>query len=39
VREEHRAIAEAVRAGDPTAARNAIQTHLYNAGRRLAESV
>lgn len=38
VREEHAAIAEAIRAGDPMAARNAAQTHLYNAARRLAEA-
>src|SRR5471032_1704201 len=38
VREEHARIAAAIRAGDPMAARNAAQTHLYNAARRLAES-
>jgi DNA-binding FadR family transcriptional regulator len=38
VREEHAAIAAAIRAGDPMAARNAAQTHLYNATRRLAEA-
>lgn len=38
VREEHAAIADAIRAGDPMAARNAAQTHLYNAARRLAEA-
>ncbi|MBC8749197.1 MULTISPECIES: FadR/GntR family transcriptional regulator [Paraburkholderia] len=38
VREEHAAIAAAIRAGDPMAARNAAQTHLYNAARRLAEA-
>jgi len=38
VREEHARIAAAIRAGDPMAARNAAQTHLYNAARRLAEA-
>jgi GntR family transcriptional regulator, transcriptional repressor for pyruvate dehydrogenase complex len=38
VRDEHAAIAAAIRAGDSTAARNAAQTHLYNAARRLAEA-
>jgi GntR family transcriptional regulator, transcriptional repressor for pyruvate dehydrogenase complex len=38
VREEHAAIAAAIRAGDPMAARNAATTHLYNAARRLAEA-
>jgi DNA-binding FadR family transcriptional regulator len=38
VKEEHAAIAAAIRAGDPMAARNAAQTHLYNAARRLAEA-
>ncbi|EDZ98030.1 GntR domain protein [Burkholderia sp. H160] len=38
VREEHAAIAAAIRSGDPMAARNAAQTHLYNAARRLAEA-
>jgi GntR family transcriptional repressor for pyruvate dehydrogenase complex len=38
VLEEHAAIAAAIRAGDPMAARNAAQTHLYNAARRLAEA-
>jgi GntR family transcriptional repressor for pyruvate dehydrogenase complex len=38
VREEHARIAAAIRAGDPLAARNAAQTHLYNAARRLAEA-
>jgi DNA-binding FadR family transcriptional regulator len=38
VREEHSAIAEAIRARDPHAARNAAQTHLINAARRLAEA-
>jgi DNA-binding FadR family transcriptional regulator len=38
VREEHAAITAAIRAGDPTAARNAAQTHMYNAARRLAEA-
>jgi DNA-binding FadR family transcriptional regulator len=38
VRDEHAAIAAAIRAGDPLAARNAAQTHLHNAARRLAEA-
>jgi DNA-binding FadR family transcriptional regulator len=38
VREEHAAIVAAIRAGDPTAARNAAQTHMFNAARRLAEA-
>ncbi|WP_244817281.1 FadR/GntR family transcriptional regulator [Caballeronia sp. Lep1P3] len=38
VREEHAAIADAIRAGDPTAARNAAQAHLYNAARRLGQA-
>ncbi len=38
VRDEHAAIAAAIRAGDSTAARDAAQTHLYNAARRLAEA-
>ncbi|KQR76531.1 GntR family transcriptional regulator [Burkholderia sp. Leaf177] len=38
VREEHARIAAAIRAADPLAARNAAQTHLYNAARRLAEA-
>jgi GntR family transcriptional regulator, transcriptional repressor for pyruvate dehydrogenase complex len=38
VREEHARIAAAIRARDPLAARNAAQTHLYNAARRLAEA-
>jgi len=38
VRDEHAAIAAAIRAGDQMAARNAAQTHLYNAARRLAEA-
>ncbi|SAK97374.1 FadR/GntR family transcriptional regulator [Caballeronia ptereochthonis] len=38
VREEHAAIVEAIRAGDAAAARNAAQTHLINAARRLAEA-
>src|SRR5579864_9375700 len=38
VREEHAAIVAAIRAGDPMAARNAAQTHMYNAARRLAEA-
>ncbi|UUX41168.1 FadR family transcriptional regulator [Burkholderia contaminans] len=35
-REEHAAIADAIRARDPMAARNAARTHMYNAARRLA---
>ncbi|HLX02389.1 MAG TPA: FadR/GntR family transcriptional regulator [Trinickia sp.] len=38
VREEHAAIAAAIRAGDPLAARNAARTHMFNAARRLAEA-
>ncbi|WP_321924272.1 FadR/GntR family transcriptional regulator [Paraburkholderia guartelaensis] len=38
VRDEHAAIAAAIRVGDPMAARNAAQTHMYNAARRLAEA-
>ncbi|SAK90968.1 GntR family transcriptional regulator [Caballeronia hypogeia] len=38
VREEHAAIVEAIRAGDAAAARDAAQTHLINAARRLAEA-
>ncbi|NPT38754.1 FadR/GntR family transcriptional regulator, partial [Paraburkholderia xenovorans] len=38
VRDEHAAIAAAIRAGDPMAARNAARTHMYNAARRLAEA-
>jgi len=38
VREEHAAIVAAIRAGDPMAARNAAQAHMYNAARRLAEA-
>jgi GntR family transcriptional regulator, transcriptional repressor for pyruvate dehydrogenase complex len=38
VREEHAAIVEAIRARDPAAARNAAQTHLINAARRLTEA-
>jgi GntR family transcriptional repressor for pyruvate dehydrogenase complex len=38
VREEHAAIAAAIRAGDAMAARNAAQSHMYNAQRRLAEA-
>ncbi|MEM5383579.1 FadR/GntR family transcriptional regulator [Paraburkholderia phymatum] len=38
VRDEHAAIVAAIRAGDPMAARNAAQTHMYNAARRLAEA-
>ncbi|MEM5433086.1 FadR/GntR family transcriptional regulator [Cupriavidus oxalaticus] len=37
VREEHQAIVAAIRAGDPLAARNAAQNHMYNAARRLAQ--
>jgi GntR family transcriptional regulator, transcriptional repressor for pyruvate dehydrogenase complex len=38
VRDEHAAIAAAIRAGDPMAARNAACTHMYNAARRLSEA-
>lgn len=38
VRDEHAAIAAAIRAGDPMSARNAAQTHMYNAARRLAQA-
>ncbi|SAK98689.1 GntR family transcriptional regulator [Caballeronia calidae] len=38
VREEHAAIVEAIRANDAAAARDAAQTHLINAARRLAEA-
>jgi GntR family transcriptional repressor for pyruvate dehydrogenase complex len=38
VRDEHAAIAAAIRAGEPMAARNAAQTHMYNAARRLSEA-
>ncbi|RFU49449.1 FadR/GntR family transcriptional regulator [Paraburkholderia sp. DHOC27] len=38
VREEHAAIAAAIRARDPMAARNAACTHMYNAARRLSEA-
>ena len=38
VREEHSAIVEAIRAGDSATARDAAQTHLINAARRLAEA-
>lgn len=38
VREEHAAIAAAIRAGDPMAARNAASRHMYNAARRLEEA-
>jgi len=38
VREEHHALVEAIRAGDPISARHMAQTHLYNAGRRLQQS-
>jgi hypothetical protein len=34
VREEHEAIVAAIRAGDEMAARNAAQTHMFNAARR-----
>ncbi|CAM3181404.1 FadR/GntR family transcriptional regulator [Cupriavidus taiwanensis] len=37
VREEHQAIVAAIRAGDPLAARNAAQNHMYNAAHRLAQ--
>ncbi|WP_426396225.1 FadR/GntR family transcriptional regulator [Ralstonia sp. R-29] len=37
VRDEHRAMVEAIRARDALAARNAAQTHMFNAARRLAE--
>lgn len=37
VREEHQAIVAAIRAGDALAARNAAQTHMYNAARRLSQ--
>jgi GntR family transcriptional repressor for pyruvate dehydrogenase complex len=35
--EEHQAIVAAIRAGDPDAARNAAQNHMYNAARRLSQ--
>src|ERR1700692_3828441 len=35
---EHAAVVAAIRAGDPIAARQAAQTHMYNAARRLAEA-
>ncbi|WP_288393334.1 FadR/GntR family transcriptional regulator [uncultured Herbaspirillum sp.] len=35
VREEHEAIVAAIRASDEMAARNAAQTHMFNAARRL----
>jgi GntR family transcriptional regulator, transcriptional repressor for pyruvate dehydrogenase complex len=38
VREEHAAIVDAIRARDAAAARNAAQTHLINAARRLSEA-
>lgn len=38
VREEHALIVEAIRANDAAAARDAAQTHLINAARRLAEA-
>ncbi|BCQ24841.1 FCD domain-containing protein [Caballeronia sp. NK8] len=38
VREEHAAIVEAIRASNAAAARNAAQTHLINAARRLSEA-
>ncbi|WP_454721153.1 MULTISPECIES: FadR/GntR family transcriptional regulator [Cupriavidus] len=37
VREEHQSIVAAIRAGDALAARNAAQTHMYNAARRLSQ--
>lgn len=37
VRDEHRAMVEAIRHRDALAARNAAQTHMFNAARRLAE--
>jgi len=37
VREEHEAIVAAIRAGDEMAARNAAQTHMFNAARRLSQ--
>ncbi len=37
VREEHQAIVAAIRAGEPDAARNAAQNHMYNAARRLSQ--
>ena len=38
VREEHEAIAAAIYNRDPFAARNAVQTHLLNAARRLSDA-
>lgn len=38
VRYEHAAIADAIRARDPMAARNAACAHMYNAARRLTEA-
>jgi|GEM_PF-76237 len=38
VHEEHQALVDAIRAGDPVSARHMAQTHLYNAGRRLKQS-
>ncbi|WP_413658029.1 FadR/GntR family transcriptional regulator [Paraburkholderia phenoliruptrix] len=38
VRDEHAAIAASVRAGNPMAARSAVETHMYNAARRLAQA-
>jgi GntR family transcriptional regulator, transcriptional repressor for pyruvate dehydrogenase complex len=38
VRDEHAAIAAAIRAGDPQAASNAARTHLNNAARRLVQA-
>jgi GntR family transcriptional regulator, transcriptional repressor for pyruvate dehydrogenase complex len=38
VREEHAAIADAIRAGDALAASNAARIHLVNAARRLAQA-
>jgi len=37
VQEEHQAIVAAIRAGDEMAARNAAQTHMFNAARRLSQ--
>ena len=37
VRDEHRAMVEAIRNRDALAARSAAQTHMFNAARRLAE--
>lgn len=38
VREEHAAIADAIRARDPSAAGNAARAHMYNAARRLEQA-